>query len=323
MSGNLIILSLISLSVLTILKADDTCPVFRCSQLAADLKSDTCISFVGGFHEIQNKCASPNKCIQPRTSDEDTLCSPSNILLEDDKTCKVDGDCRSGNCEKTTNKCVSIAASSECKTSSQCQKGYFCDNSTKPNFTCQPQKSGLSCTKDEECVNSQGCNALLCTNFFSIADGATADKPVFCQSGDFDGNLQKPGKCVTTTLTSESMICGPGVSTCSYKDATGGVITKPCGCSFSDGKKYCPLGSDQKEFKSYVKGFQDYYLTNANTQHTVYRWNYGFELNKLKWNAVNYPELKDADKCTVQVFASAKTYVVGVFSFLAMIFLFN
>jgi hypothetical protein len=301
--------------------SDEVCPKFRCSKLATDLAADTCISFKDGFHEIQNKCTSPKKCIQPKTSEEDTTCSANPILLEDDKTCKDGAECRSGNCEKATSKCVSLAKGVECTSSAQCQKGLYCDASTEKH-TCLEQKTGGSCKSDEECVNSQGCNALTCTPLFSIADGAIADRPVFCQSGDFEGDLQTPGKCITTTLTSEKMECALGTTTCNYKDATGGVHTKNCGCSFSDGKRYCPLASDQKAFKDYVSGFQKYYKNNAQAQHTVYRWNVGADLNKLKWNAVNYPELKDADKCTVQVFTNAKIYAISVLSFLAMIFLF-
>jgi hypothetical protein len=275
--------------------------------------------FKDGFHEIQNKCASPFVCAQPDTGDVDTQCTKNAILQDDNQTCTEGTDCRSGTCKEK--KCVAKAVDTQCNENENCQDGLFCDK-TKANPVCIAQKDKTACASDFECLNSQGCNKGICTLFFSIANGQLADRPIFCASGDFDGDLGNPGKCMTSTLDQPSKECVLG-TTCKYKDTDGKPHTKDCGCNYTDGKSYCPLGSDQQAYKDYTTKFVKYYQsTETSKKHTVYRDYAGYSLTRLMWNAVKYPELDTADKCTVQVFSSSKTYAISILAFLAMIFLF-
>jgi len=294
------------------------CPTFRCSQSKDAFPDTTCIHFDAAttFHEINNKCSKGQVC-KPEISNSDTSCTASPTLKDDLASCTAGTECRSGTC--TEKVCTPIDNGLACETNNQCKVGSYC-TLVETKKVCVIQKDiGQPCTDDKSCLNTFLCNNSACTLPFSLKDGDAADRPVFCKSGDYDGQNGQPGVCITTTLTSPPK-CSAEQTTCSYSYGAKTLI-KNCDCNFTDGLKYCPLGSDQQAYKDYVSGYTDYYKNNAATKHVVYKNNFGYSLEKLKWNSVYYPRLMNADKCTTLAFTSSNLVKISIAAFLSLLVL--
>jgi hypothetical protein len=114
------------------------------------------------------------------------------------------------------------------------------------NSTCTRQLgNNVTCTRDEQCVNTHGCNNGACTEYFSLANGANvsnsaSNKWSVCASGEVDTN----NKCRTRMNTKAADV--PCTGDCSYTNAdnTTTVEVGSCKCALNaSGNKFCVLAN--------------------------------------------------------------------------------
>jgi hypothetical protein len=273
------------------------------------MPQDVCILFENNIHEINYQNCSTNKlCRNPEIGAENTQCSENPIKKEDNTSCANGAECRSGVCDTI---CKSLPTGDSCVSDNQCEVGSFCDDTLK---ACKKQMELGNCIRNEQCLNNMGCNAGICTKYFSLNVGDKAESGEFCGSGDFDGNEVTSGNCIETTFKAPYDINKPCLTenTCTYTTfPTGEEKIKQCRCSFTDGKAYCPMPSSDSYYKKYVSQYKAFYESNSKV-HTIYRDNVTYTLKRLQFDTVFYPELKDADICTVKVFASSSNFAAKI-----------
>jgi len=323
MTRYILLISLI-LIFISLAKSDPMiCPKFQCSKTQSSMPQDVCILFENNIHEINyQNCSASKVCRNPEIGNENTQCTENPIKKEDNSSCANGTDCRSGLCDNTSFICKSLPTGETCASDNQCEVGSFCDETLK---VCQKQIEVGNCTRSEMCLNNMGCNAGVCIKYFSLNIGDKTDSGEFCGSGDFDGNEAISGQCIETTFKAPYDMNKPCVAenTCTYTTfPTGEEKTKQCRCSFTDGKAYCPMASSDSYFRKYVTQFKAFYESNAKV-HTIYRDNVSYTLRRLQFDTVYYPELKEADICTVKVFASASNIAAKIsaiiFAFILML----
>jgi len=139
--------------------------------------------------------------------------------------------------------------------------GLYCKKGE--NSTCQVQApAGGACERDEECVNTHGCNNNTCTEYFSLLDGTlvvpgkTPNKWSLCASGESG----KDNKC--RTRTNSVAIENPCTADCSYTDKAANetvVETQSCVCAINKGGlKYCKMANGN----FLINHFQDMISSN-------------------------------------------------------------
>jgi len=129
--------------------------------------------------------------------------------------------------------------------------GSYCAQGAD-NSTCATQRLvGTTCTNDEQCQNSLGCNNSTCTIYFSLADGVAVTNPTdnkwsVCASGEVDTN----NLCRTRVNTVAADV--PCTTDCLYKntlDNTTAFEPESCKCALNaSGNRYCILANGNINF---------------------------------------------------------------------------
>jgi hypothetical protein len=234
--------------------------------------------------------------------------------------CETEGDCLSGKCQD--GECAGVQANSTCSKDSECYYGFSCRTGNTPSDTqkyCLPQKNeGDSCSNDYECINTHGCYKGQCIPYYSLKDGTPLEVDVaeahsFCESG-----FEYLSSCARFTLNGGKSFECSNSSPCTYTNYDGKHVTveENCQCGFNpSGKKYCLVGSGDKEFMKYVRDSKNLLIdtTVCNTRERIGVCNHNKKFpNKhfilLNGNftnskiiAENSNKLIDADKCVLQV----------------------
>ena len=181
--------------------------------------------------------------------------------------CSQNEDCLSGVCEG--NFCLGKMFGENCQTASDCDYDYTCRKDSDNQYKClEPITTGNKCELDTDCVHESGCLNHVCTQYFSLendqrgSDIANQDLS-FCKSGYSDFI----GICQNLSLINETDECNEEKK-CTYNNTlTGELIKKEenCLCGYNpEGKKYCLLGSANKNYTKYISKLKDYYLYNKN-----------------------------------------------------------
>jgi hypothetical protein len=263
------------------------------------------------FYELEDQDKDTLKCEQK---------SSVNTKFYPGGPCETNDDCHNGSCVDGV--CSGIAENEKCKKNSECFYGFACRKNGKPddqNTYCLPQKTeGEICESDLECVNSHGCYKGKCIPYFSLPDGSPIEvNPPehlsFCQSGnEFDK------ACARFTLNGGNQEECTEAKPCTYTNYDGKTVSiqENCVCGYNPfGKKYCKLGSGDKEFIKFIQDSKNL-LTDATNCNTLERkgiCNHNKKLpNKhviqLNGNYTNShvlaehaQELVGADKCVINV----------------------
>ena len=182
-------------------------------------------------------------------------------------SCDKNEDCLRGEC--VGNKCLGKYEGEKCSSVTDCVYGYTCRKDSENNFRClKPITTGNKCELDTDCVGDSGCLNNICTKYFSIDNNQQSRDMLngelsFCKSGYSD----ELGICKNLTLINENSECSQN-NKCQYNDMDNEEtisIDRNCLCGYNkEGKKYCLLGSGNKNFTKYINLLKEYYLSNQN-----------------------------------------------------------
>ena len=247
---------------------EQSCQKIECS---SSLPNDICIK-VESLTSLFQECPTGKVCA-PNTDDpiEDAKCidsKPNNFKKLPSLPCEQNEDCLSGECGEDK-KCSGKFPGDICKSASECIYDYTCRKDTDNEYRClEPIITGNKCDIDTDCVHESGCLNNICTQYFSLENDQrgsdiNSQDLSFCKSG----YSNFVGICQNLTLINETDECNEE-NKCTYNNTlTGELIKKEenCLCGYNpDGKKYCLLGSGNKNYTKYISKLKDYYLYNKN-----------------------------------------------------------
>ena len=246
---------------------EESCQKIQCS---TNLPKDTCIKVSNDISSFQ-ECPTGQICdIDFDDPIYDAKCIESkknNFKRLPTLPCEQNDECLSGVCEK--NQCKGQLDGETCTKTSDCVYGYTCRKDSNDTYRClEPITTGNKCEKDSDCVHNSGCMNNICTEYFSLDNeqkGGDLNNEYlsFCKSGYSDFL----GFCQNLTLINETNDCNEN-NICTYNNTiTGELIKKEenCLCGYNpDGKKYCLLGSGNKNYTRYITKLKNYYLNNKN-----------------------------------------------------------
>ena len=245
----------------------ESCQKIECS---TTLPKDTCIK-VSSLVSLFQECPEGKIC-SPDSDDpiNDASCvdyKKNNFKRLPSLTCEQNDDCLSGVCN--ANVCIGKIKGESCLRASDCIYGFTCRKDSDNNYKClEPITTGNKCEIDTDCVHESGCLNNICTKYFSLENGEKGSDISnqylsFCKSGYSDF----VGVCQNLSLINETEECNEDKK-CIYNNTlTGELITKDqnCLCGYNPtGKRYCLLGSANKNYTKYVSKLMDYYLYNRN-----------------------------------------------------------
>ena len=332
---------------LVFLNADTakTCPKYSCD---TSLPAETCAKGTGKFSDGTrnvgvNKCVDPKYCpfvkdeFQTDAEKSNTCQSPATPPTNNKlpgEACTKDDDCRTinwwdgdnkpqtaGKCKDT--KCQGSPDGKKCDNDNSCFIGSSCpENADASLRVCTAQvAAGGKCTTSYDCQNNQFCNKNVCTDYFSLAVGASltdvkiGDRPFACVTGLFDP-LATEQVCLErryvvpdgATVSSGVLKCDVG-SKCKYNnysssdDAAKPVSTTPieldCVCPYSgDGIAYCPYSTNAKD--NTLGGIEAKKKLYNNKNHTLNRALGDSTKNDLKCSAISGSIFyKGAPQCVI------------------------
>ena len=258
---------LLILIINTSFTLEESCQKIECS---TSLPKNTCIKVLE-LTSIFQECPEGQICsIDSDDPIQDASCvayKKNNFKRLPSLPCEQNEDCLSGICNDK--KCVGKIYGEECNTASDCIYDYTCRKDLDNKYKClEPITTGNKCELDTDCVHESGCLNNTCTKYFSLENnqrGSDISNPYlsFCKSGYSDFI----GICQNLTLINETQECNEE-NKCTYNNSlTGELITKEqnCLCGYNpEGKKYCLLGSANKNYTKYISKLKEYYLYNKN-----------------------------------------------------------
>ena len=261
--------SLIFILLILLIKAqfpfEDTCQKIECSE---SLDNDTCIQVMSKTSFFK-ECPSGKICdIKIDDPIFNSKCIENTRKFKRLPTlpCESDDDCISGICNGK--ECMGKFEREKCNSSTDCVYGLTCRKDSEKTYRClEPITTGNKCEVDTDCVNESGCLNNICTKYFSIENNQMArylpqDELSFCKSG-YSNEI---GICQNITLINDNMECSK-MKKCEYNISNGEriVINNNCLCGYNiEGKKYCRLGSGNKNYTKYMHKLKKYYIDNQN-----------------------------------------------------------
>ena len=244
---------------------EDSCQKIQCSNT---LDNDICV-------KVEFKTSYFRECPNDEICDlefddpiQNSKCIKNNIKKKRLPTlpCESNGDCLTGHC--IGNKCVGRYEREKCSAVTDCVYGYTCRKDNDNIYKClRPITTGNKCEYDTDCVNESGCLNNICTKYFSLENNQQSkdlnnQELSFCKSG-YSNEL---GICQNLTLINENSECSNN-NQCKYNSSNGEIVTieNNCLCGYnSEGKRYCLLGSGNRNYTIYINKLKDYYLFNNN-----------------------------------------------------------
>ena len=241
------------------LQSDQSCSSYTCKTSSQTFSSDTCIFYDPPSDKYYTSpCPSSFTCNISSSSNSTCLQSPEYTYSRyPGEKCNIPQDCLlSLSLGCINNRCIGGSLSAPCASSSVCNPGLRCHNST---CTAQLQVGLVGCLSDSDCVNFAGCLLGTCTVYFSIPTyGPVAEcnnfKSAFCSSGMCQGDY-----CVDAQRTSGGVPkkCKDD-SDCFTSQGLGGQ----CSCGLN-GKatQYCSLFTGDSDYASYLQLMQEWHGT--------------------------------------------------------------
>ena len=267
MAQKYFIFSLLIFLIIINLTKEEACQKIECT---SSLPKDTCIKVMSSVSMFQ-ECPSGQRC-SPEFDDPilDANCidyKENNFKRLPSLPCEKNEDCLSGICQNKY--CLGKLFEETCQSASDCEYGYTCRKDSNNEYKClEPITTGNKCEMDTDCVHESGCLDHICTQYFSLENNQKGNyisnqNLSFCKSGYSDFI----GICQNLSLINETNECNEE-NKCTYNNTiTGELIKKEenCLCGYNpDGKKYCLLGSANKNYTKYISKLKEYYLNNKN-----------------------------------------------------------
>ena len=245
---------------------EDTCQKIQCS----DSLSDGVCVLVDNDTSYFKECPSGDICeIQFDDPVQNSSCTSNTKKFKRLPTlpCDSEDDCLSNIC--SANKCIGKYFKEQCNSVTDCVYGYTCRKDSDNIYKClEPITTGNQCQYDTDCVGESGCLNNICTKYYSLDDNQKTrdlinEELSFCKSGYSD----ELGICQTLTLINETTSDCSQNNKCTYNNTLGEILTidNNCLCGYNtEGKKYCLLGSGNKNYTKYINKLKNYYLNNKN-----------------------------------------------------------
>ena len=293
-----------------------TCPSFSCKKSTDIFAVQQCI-YSGPSYYSLSPCTNP---IIPycNPSLSNTLCTipPSQSLSGTSwpgEACTQDSTCKYGVCFQS--RCNSKSFSATCQVSDECNPGLYC--SAKGICEFQLEIGAKGCTADSDCVNSAGCNAATCVQYFSLAPLSAVD---VCQN-----NINLLCSFSTCASSGSGNVCGGTVTSfqnqCSSNSdcvssvdpASKTTYLSQCVCAYSvASSSYCTLLPGDSAYASYLKGL-GVWLSAAEARQCNTKRRMSTQCIQLYSKAANdllmqryyvqdYPMIKNNDNCTQAIF---------------------
>ena len=267
MAQKYFIFSLLIFLIIINLSKEETCQKIEC---ASSLPKGSCIKVMSSVSMFQ-ECPLGQRC-SPEFDDPilDAICTDykeNNFKRLPSLPCEKNEDCLSGICQNKY--CLGKLFEETCISASDCEYGYTCRKDLNNEYKClEPITTGNKCEMDTDCVHESGCLDHICTQYFSLENNQKGNyisnqNLSFCKSGYSDFI----GICQNLSLINETNECNEE-NKCTYNNTiTGELIKKEenCLCGYNpDGKKFCLLGSANKNYTKYISKLKEYYLNNKN-----------------------------------------------------------
>ena len=289
----------------------ESCQKIECS---STLSKDVCIKVLDSTSLLQ-ECTEGKIC-SPDSDDpvNDATCieyKENNFKRLPTLPCEKNEDCLSGSCSSGT--CLGKIYGENCISASGCIYGYTCRKDSDNTYKClDPITTGNKCEKDSDCVHESGCLDNICTKYFSVENNGKGNDIIsnslsFCKSG-YSNFL---GICQNLSLINEVQECNEE-NKCTYNNTlTGELIIKEenCLCGYNpEGKKYCTLGSANKNYTKYLYKLKEYYLNNKNC-HLSERTDEGCQKDLLSDD--NYIRTKIHELINAKYWAKSNNKLIG------------
>lgn len=280
-------ISLVFIGIIKIISTQTpSCMKYECDNT---LLSKKCMRPANTTNTDLKTCTGRNYCNFDPTL-RDGNCQAINYLSKQfiGGPCNTKDDCLNAS-DCTDNKCTST--STDCTKDTDCSIGQFC-GLKNANKVCSSQMNvGESCTRNEECVNTAGCQSSSnkCVQYFSLEDGADAknSERSLCKSG-----FVLNDKCSSASLVTKG-VC---TSECSYQ--FNGTVTNStdlcvCGKNFN-GDRYCTFGANSTEHVNSMNMIMEFF-NNTHPCHTTERFvpcvSQGFDRNSTTHFAFEYQKI--------------------------------
>jgi len=182
----------------------------------------------------------------------------------------------------------------------------------------------------DECVNNAACLNGICTAYFSLDDGAVITQnpePKLCKS-NYLQKFEDGVKCTGFFWMGEvgnyetngtDLKCNYNVTAINTTEAHNPGVCALDGTA----KQYCyHPGTNSDLWISNTKQLNDWYNGGALKQHTMRRRNWGPEVQSTSVKVAAFPQLLNADKCTLKyykAYAGASLATISV-AFLGLLF---
>jgi hypothetical protein len=244
---------------------EDTCQKIECSNSLSD---EICVQ-VNGETSYFKECPSGEICeIEFDDPVLNSECKPNTKKIKRLPTlpCDSNDDCLSDHCNG--NQCLGKYDGEKCNSVTDCVYGLTCRKDSNNIYRClHPITTGNKCEYDTDCVGESGCLNNVCTKYYSLENNQKSrdlinEELSFCKSG-YSNEL---GICLNLTLINETDECTQS-NKCQYNNEFGETINidNNCLCGYNtEGKKYCLLGSGNKNYTKYINKLKNYYLNNKN-----------------------------------------------------------
>ena len=268
--------SFLFFSFLIIIESSLTQNINQCQKIQCNsqLNTDVCIKVESTISFI-NPCPDSKIC---KTVVEDPVfdsyCENKNLYTFKklpSLPCVLNEECITGEC--MIDKCKGYSDGEQCLSPSYCDYGKTCRKNKNSIYIClDPLKEGDKCELDTDCELDCGCMKGICTKYFSLENfeetgGLDYDADFnFCKSG----YVSEVGICMNISLKNEITECSD-LSPCEYEylnennEKNSLLLHSNCLCGYNPlGKKYCLLGSGNRNFTRYLEKLKKYHLKNEN-----------------------------------------------------------
>ena len=215
-------------------------PRYRCSD---DLKISTCYTETEEYGRTVayiNSCGIGGVCKQIKRNHMLQCITPKNERRDENKSCKVNDECKSLHC--VNEKCKYKTKDEEVEESDECAPGLRFDKSKCVEML----KEGEECESSNECAVGLVCNEAdstsTCVTAFSLENGSTAKNPMACKTGQL---YKTSSASYCASLTNPQLETTSGKNVCKYDYDAG-----------TKGKGTYEL-SDPIEVEPYLQGLEE------------------------------------------------------------------
>ena len=226
------------------------------------------------------------KCVSPK------------YRLKLNKDCIANEECQSRICKDK--KCSELSVGDACSSDKQCGKGLYCKGEVCTEYAAE----GEACDKSIYCLPYLACGGDKCVKKFSLENGQATQDKYACQSGVAE-NVGSSDICTEITVQDECSTKNKCKVEYTYE---GQKYETNYGCtSTADGKSICDYKFGTPEMNEYIRQYKEKFeeldkedleeIENYDTLDSK-------DILEAYVKFINYPELKNAEKCVLNSYLS-------------------